>query len=55
MCPYGPKSYAGNAKVTNYTTLGGRVQCTQCNALSKRSEYKKNKGYYLVLSVRFHH
>jgi hypothetical protein len=23
---------------TNYTTLGGRVTCTQCNALSKRTK-----------------
>ena len=24
----------------NYTTLGGRVTCTQCNALSKRSRQR---------------
>ena len=23
--------------INNYTTLGGRVTCTQCNALSKRT------------------
>jgi len=26
--------------MTNYTTLGGRVQCTQCNALSKRTRQR---------------
>ena len=26
--------------MTNYTTLGGRVTCTQCNALSKRSRQR---------------
>jgi hypothetical protein len=26
--------------MTNYTTLGGRVACTQCNALSKRSRQR---------------
>jgi hypothetical protein len=26
--------------MTSYTTLGGRVQCTQCNALSKRSRQR---------------
>ena len=25
---------------TNYTTLGGRVTCTQCNALSKRTRLR---------------
>ena len=25
---------------TNYTTLGGRVQCTQCNAVSKRTRLR---------------
>jgi hypothetical protein len=25
---------------TNYTTLGGRVTCTQCNALSKRTRQR---------------
>ena len=25
---------------TNYTTLGGRVACTQCNALSKRTRQR---------------
>jgi hypothetical protein len=24
--------------MTNYTTLGGRVTCTQCNAQSKRTK-----------------
>ena len=24
--------------MTNYTTLGGRVECTQCNATSKRTK-----------------
>jgi hypothetical protein len=24
--------------MTNYTTLGGRVACTQCNAQSKRTK-----------------
>ena len=26
--------------MTNYTTLGGRVTCTQCNALSKRTRLR---------------
>ena len=26
--------------MTNYTTLGGRVTCTQCNALSKRTRQR---------------
>ena len=26
--------------MTNYTTFGGRVTCTQCNALSKRSRQR---------------
>ena len=26
--------------MTNYTTLGGRVECTQCNALSKRTRQR---------------
>ena len=26
--------------MTNYTTLGGRVQCTQCNAMSKRTRQR---------------
>jgi hypothetical protein len=26
--------------MTNYTTLSGRVTCTQCNALSKRSRQR---------------
>jgi hypothetical protein len=26
--------------MTTFTTLGGRVQCTQCNALSKRSRQR---------------
>ena len=26
--------------MTNYTTLGGRIECTQCNALSKRSRQR---------------
>ena len=26
--------------MTSYTTLGGRVTCTQCNALSKRSRQR---------------
>ena len=26
--------------MANYTTLGGRVTCTQCNALSKRSRQR---------------
>ena len=26
--------------MTNYTTLGGRVTCTQCNAMSKRSRQR---------------
>ena len=26
--------------MTNYTTLGGRVLCTQCNALSKRTRQR---------------
>ena len=26
--------------MTNFTTLGGRVECTQCNALSKRSRQR---------------
>jgi len=30
--------------MTNFTTLGGRVECTQCNALSKRS--RQSRKYY---------
>ena len=26
--------------MTNYTTLGGRVTCTQCNAQSKRTKLR---------------
>ena len=26
--------------MTNYTTLGGRIECTQCNAMSKRSRQR---------------
>jgi hypothetical protein len=26
--------------MTNYTTLGGRVQCTQCKAMSKRTRVR---------------
>ena len=26
--------------MTNYTTLGGRIACTQCNALSKRTRLR---------------
>ena len=26
--------------MTNYTTLGGRIECTQCNALSKRTRQR---------------
>ena len=26
--------------INNYTTLGGRVACTQCNALSKRTRQR---------------
>ena len=26
--------------MTNFTTLGGRVTCTQCNALSKRTRQR---------------
>ena len=29
-----------NCVQTNYTTLGGRVACTQCNALSKRTRQR---------------
>ena len=29
-----------NTIMNNYTTLGGRVTCTQCNALSKRTRQR---------------
>ena len=36
------KKLLDNLEVKIYKTLGGRVTCTQCNALSKLSRYMSN-------------
>ena len=41
--------------MTNYTTLGGRVTCTQCNALSKRTRLRcRSPAIKDKLKCRFH-
>jgi hypothetical protein len=40
---------------TNYTTLGGRVTCTQCNGMSKRSRQRcRNPAIKGKTKCKFH-
>ena len=43
------------SSMTNYTTLGGRVTCTQCSALSKRTRQRcKSPAVRGKTKCRFH-